>query len=174
MCVSITRTPCLQPALMIALHMFFMAWFIQILTRTLLLFHWKYSEVIQAQMGEVRPIAFFSLYSVGWFNKMNKFAHHPFPRQIRETCYHGLFLMVIPPNRGGNSNWKRSGSSSTGKEEEAAKKMLLVHVQPWLFSAGADSVVRLFAIKRKRKETACTGSYCKLWISLVGSEFSVL
>ncbi|KAH0996995.1 hypothetical protein GBA52_020859 [Prunus armeniaca] len=46
--------------------------------------------------------------------------------------------------------------------------------QPWLFSAGADSVVRLFAIKRKRKETACTGSYCKLWISLVGSEFSVL
>ncbi|CAL8999728.1 unnamed protein product, partial [Prunus brigantina] len=40
--------------------------------------------------------------------------------------------------------------------------------QPWLFTAGADSVVRLFAIKRKRKETACTGSYCKLWISLVG------
>ena len=69
MYLSIVRTRCLQHALMTALHMFFMEWFIQILTRTLLLFHWKYSEVIQAQMGEVRPIAFFNLCSVGWFNE---------------------------------------------------------------------------------------------------------
>ncbi|VVA34876.1 PREDICTED: ribosome biogenesis [Prunus dulcis] len=45
--------------------------------------------------------------------------------------------------------------------------------QPWLFTAGAGWL-DVIAIERKRKETACTGSYCKLWISLVGSEFSVL
>lgn len=51
---SIAHIPYLLHALMTALHMFFMAWFIQISTRILLLSHLKFLEAIQAQMGEVR------------------------------------------------------------------------------------------------------------------------
>lgn len=51
---SIAHIPFSPHALMTALHMFFMAWFIQISTRILLLSHSKFLEAIQAQMGEVR------------------------------------------------------------------------------------------------------------------------
>lgn len=56
---SIAHIPYLLHALMTALHMFFMAWFIQISTRILLLSHLKFLEAIQAQMGEVRIFSIF-------------------------------------------------------------------------------------------------------------------
>jgi hypothetical protein len=63
---SIAHIPYLLHALMTALHMFFMARFIRILTRILLLSHSKFSEDIQAQKGEVRTFCICYLFSVGW------------------------------------------------------------------------------------------------------------
>jgi hypothetical protein len=50
---SIVHTHYLHHALMTALHMFFTAWFILISIRILLLFPWKFSVDMQAQMEEV-------------------------------------------------------------------------------------------------------------------------
>ena len=59
MWLSIIHTRSLQHALMIVLHMFFMAWFTLILIRILLLFPWKFLEGIPAQMEEVSPLNLF-------------------------------------------------------------------------------------------------------------------
>jgi len=62
MWLSIAHIPYLLHALMMALHMFSMARFIRILTRILWLYHLKFSEDMQAQMGEVRALSIYYCY----------------------------------------------------------------------------------------------------------------
>lgn len=64
---SIAHIPYSLHALMIALHMFFMEWFILILTRILLSSPLKFLEDIQAQMGEVRTLNIRHLFSNWWW-----------------------------------------------------------------------------------------------------------
>jgi hypothetical protein len=62
MWLSIAHIPYVLHALMMALHMFSMARFIRILTRILWLYHLKFSEDMQAQMGEVRALSIYYCY----------------------------------------------------------------------------------------------------------------